>query len=1299
MCVFVVLVMAGGVAVRGQQTLGGINGTVKDSSGGVVAHATVKVRNVETNLTLTTTTHENGDFSFVDLPIGTYEVTITNGGFKTEVFSQIPVQGNRTATVNVSLQPGEVSSTVTVTATPLLNQTDMTNGYTLGSDLIENIPLGTGSFTQLAILSPGVNADFLSGTGVNSGLGNQDIFANGQRDTSNSFSFNSITANNLFNGLSASSIGESRFVLNTNEQFQAGGLIQTNTSVFDAIGQGLPTPPTETIEEVHVNTSMYDVSQGANSGAHVAVLTKSGTNDFHGILYANHGSTGLDANPFFYNFAGIPRQPLHRNVFGGGIGGPIKKDKLFFYGSYQGQRVSDATNGSTEFVNVPCQTADSLTYTPTAANCLSDDRSATAIAAVASDFMCGTGAQNACITASQIDPAALKLLQAKTANGKFLIPSASVFGSAVSQLGGNAINQGPPSTFRADQANANIDYVFNSSDRLAGKYYFQNDPSTSPFAVSQVSGFAQTLQAGSQVFSLDNTTILTPNTTWEQRIGFIRQIANATTAQGLSASASGINVLGSPFFPGIAVGNASSGTGFGLNIGPSNNFANAGVFQNHFQVGTVYNWSHGNHTISFGFDGDYGQLNVLNRENQIATFNFSTFLDFATGNMGGRSGGGQFLNGETNRYFRAKQTGLFAQDSWKLKPNLTITAGLRWDWDGPLTEKYGRLTNFYPSNYSFDLNTDTVNSIGLVVAGNNKQFCGATKSALCVNDSTLTGRQWLFEPRIGLAWSPSFLKNVVVRTGFGLYADRGEFFTELSASAGLGISGPFGVTTEEPFTVPFNTSCTGQGCLGNNPFGTTTPPLPPSNFSGVAALVHNLSGLSGCPEPVTPTCTPTGTPELAFLFGGYDPRNTLPYSENWTLDVQWQPYNSLLVDVGYVGNHGSHLLLPIPFNQAGIATPTKPINNQIYSYGYNATDPTGGTLLTEQIGTTIASFTGADGNTALRVPYVGFNPNSDYWKAEGISNYNALQVSVKKLLSHGLMINASYTFSHTLDEGSGLAEGLFFNGNNPLEPHSAYGSSAYDRTHVFTVSFVYNLPQFTQSKGFLQYVVNGWGLSGITTAQSGLPYSVIDFSGTTGSEYFSADNFITNPLLAVPGGTIGSAQRNVSQCQGTGGPGGALQPLNACVFGVLINAPGTNGVAPCGPTTDGGTACDFSESSFAGAPRNAFRGPAQVRFDTSIFKTFKFKERYGLRFDAQFFNLFNHPSFDAPNTNISLDPCYGPNTQTSPGGFSCGWLGNIPGVTGSGGAIGNGTAPFGAGVIQNTIGSPRLIQFALHLTF
>src|SRR5580704_11354062 len=463
-------------SAQAQETLGSINGTVTDSSGATIHSATVKIHNLATGLEQTVTTKSDGSFNIADLPIGTYSVTFSRDSFKTEVHPQILVQANRTTTINTTLQPGQISATVTVTGTPLLNETNTTNGYTLGTELIENIPLGTGSFTQLAILSPGVSADFLSGAGVNAGLGNQDIFANGQRDTSNSFSFNSVTANNLFNGLSSSSIGESRFVLNTNEQFLAGGQVQTNTSVFDAIGQGMPTPPTETIQEVNVTTSMYDASQGANSGAHVSVLTKSGTNDLHGGAYEYHQSTGLAANPFFYNAAGIPRQPLHRNIFGGTLGGPILKNKLFFFGSYQGQRVSDSTNGSTSFVNVPC-TEQGTPSNPTQV-CLSSDRSAATLAAVSSANFCGTTGNPACLTAAQVDPVALKILQAKLPNGQFIIPNATVFNPAsVATLGGNALEQGPPSTFNADQVNGNIDYVFSTKDRIAAKYYFQNDPS------------------------------------------------------------------------------------------------------------------------------------------------------------------------------------------------------------------------------------------------------------------------------------------------------------------------------------------------------------------------------------------------------------------------------------------------------------------------------------------------------------------------------------------------------------------------------------------------------------------------------------------------------------------------------------------------------------------------------------------------------------------------------------------------------------------------------------------------------
>src|SRR5579859_134558 len=236
----------------GQQTLGSLNGTVTDVSGAVVQKAAVRIRNLGTNLEVTAESNNDGSFSAANLPIGTYQLSFTKDGFKTAVYNQILVQGNRTATVNAKLQPGAVASEVTVTATPLLNETDTANGYTMGAQQIESVPLGTGSFTQLAIQAPGVSADFLSGSGSNEGLGNQGIVANGQRDTSNLFTFNGVNANNLFNGNSTSNISYSRFTLNTGEIFGVGGQVQTNSSVFDAIGQALPTPPTETIQEVQI---------------------------------------------------------------------------------------------------------------------------------------------------------------------------------------------------------------------------------------------------------------------------------------------------------------------------------------------------------------------------------------------------------------------------------------------------------------------------------------------------------------------------------------------------------------------------------------------------------------------------------------------------------------------------------------------------------------------------------------------------------------------------------------------------------------------------------------------------------------------------------------------------------------------------------------------------------------------------------------------------------------------------------------------------------------------------------------
>lgn len=1210
-----------------QQSLGSITGSVTDPSGAVIQNADVKLVNLATGLTRSSRTNSNGFYTFEDLPVGTYSVTISGSGFQSQDFSNVMVQANRTATVNARLKAGSSSTTLEVKETPLMNQVDTTNGYVLGASQIAEVPLGTGSFTQLALLSPGVNADLLGGSGTNSGFGNRAIWANGQRDTSNSFTLNSVNANNLFNGKSTSEVQSNRYVLNTGENFANDGSIQTSTSVYDAIGQALPSPPWETIEEMRVNTSMYDASQGANSGAHLEVVTKSGTNSFHGQAYWYHQTDAWNAAPYFRNANPTipPSQKvpqLSRNVFGGTLGGPIIKNKLFFFGSYQGTRVFDELAG-TSTMSVPLH--------------LTDDRSPAALSNVAlQDF-------GATIDPSQIDPIALQLLQTKASNGRYLIPSATITDAGLANsLGYDALVQGPNSQFLATQVNGSVDWNVNDHDRLSGKYYFQNDPTTNPFGSgSQVLGFVQKLQAGSQVVSIDNSLSLSPNLFWNQKVGFVRETAFSGSSQDYTPQEFGINLFGSTRFPGIFIDNPDNNTFKTLYLGPTSNFANAGMYQNQYDFSTNLNWIKGRHNLDFGFNWLYTQLNIHNLNTQVASLDFSNFPDLLTGTLRPGVGHTVLFNGTTNRHYRANQFGWFVQDKIKVTSTLNVTLGLRWDYDGPLSEKNGLLTNFYPNRYQYDASTDTITNIGLVVAGNN-----ATFPSRGVPNSTIQGQQWGFAPRVGFAWSPSkYRGDIVFRGGFGIFFDRGEFFSEFSPSAGNGYNGPFGVTLQPPFTVPFTYD---NGTFAE-PFGPTPPPPPPNDLSSVAALVPNKAQLINGANP--------------FLFGGYDPNNKLPYSENWSFDIQWQPRNDLTFTLGYVGNHGVHETMPIPFNQPSIATPQHPVNGEIYSYGYQPSDSTGGTLLSEPYNTATG------GNTDLRVPYIGYSPNSVFWRAIGVSSYNALQVNVTKYMSHGFQINASYTWSHTLDEQSGL--GLFYNGNNPLDPHSSYATSDFDRTHVLSLQFAYQFPTFHPSEAWLGVLANGWGFNGIGTFQSGQPYNVYDFSGSVGSIYYSANDFITNPIVPLaPGFTANSAQQ-------PGNPG-ALPPVPSLkpeAFAIPQLQPGQLGVPPCGPTTTGTTFCDTVENTFSSGGRNIFRGPAQSRLDFSVVKMTKLTERVNLRYDAQFFNIFNHPSFDTPNNNVTFNPCFNPNPcYTFP--------------------------PQGSlGVIQHTIGSPRFIQMALHIIF
>jgi hypothetical protein len=590
---------------HGQQTLGGITGSVTDKTGSVLPETMVTIVGEQTGLTRTQKTNANGSYDFVNLPIGTYTLTFTHEGFQTQKVPSIAVQADRTATVNATLPVGQVGTVVEVQADPLMNAVDTTNGYILEKDQIDAIPLPTGSFTGLAILSPGVNAELPNGSGANAGLGNQPIWANGQRDTSNTFLLNGVDASNLFNGKSTSQVASARIVNNTGvagASSTTAEIIQSTASPYLAIGQALPTPAPETVQEFRVNTSMYDAQQGSTSGAHIDMSTASGTNAIHGSAYIHRGTDWLNAAPYFYKQdANIPSNQkvpqLHRYTAGGTLGGPLIKDKLFGFASYQHIHVSDLEIGT------------SRTAVPFG---LTDDRSAATLASIANNNF-GTS-----LTASNVDPVALTLLNYKLPNGQYLFPSANPASIPTINFPENVFLT-QPAYFISDQAVADLDYLATSKDTLSLKYYYQHDPTTAPFGLSSVKGFSQHLDAGSQVASITNTQSIRPNFSVAEVFGFIREKIYSTIGQPFTPVAVGINAFGSNVFPGITIvddlGNfAPQNNGgcppaspcgpfnAGLNIGSTaaSQGAFTGIFQNRWMPSVNAIWNRGKHTLTFG---------------------------------------------------------------------------------------------------------------------------------------------------------------------------------------------------------------------------------------------------------------------------------------------------------------------------------------------------------------------------------------------------------------------------------------------------------------------------------------------------------------------------------------------------------------------------------------------------------------------------------------------------------------------------------------------------------------------------
>jgi len=1380
---------------RAQQTLGGITGTVTDASGAVVVNATVTLVGDQTKLTRTQTTNSAGTYLFVNLPIGPYTLTFTQAGFQSQTSPGIQVQANRTVTLNAELKVGNVSESITVEETPLLNNVDTTNGYVMDKLEIDSVPLPTGSFTGLALLSPGVNAELSSGTGANAGLGNAPVWANGQRDTSNSYLLNGVDARNVFNGKSTSNVSSARVVNNTGVSGSSGLSaipVQSSASVYLAIGEAIPSPAPETIQEVRVNTSMYDAQQGGTSGAHIDMSTATGTNNIHGTLYGHLGTNALNADPFFYNAdpnipANEKNPALHRYTAGGAVGLPIIKDKLFFYGSYQHTRASDDEIGiSRAFVP------------PNLGAAACPDRSANCLAAVANfnNLASSFGLNDSNVSAvigtgsGQISPIAYALFNYKLPNGQYLIPSANpnaVIINPANYSSDPAVQAGLveafpedasiPGTaiFRAHQAVSDLDWNPNSTHSFSAKYYYQHDPTIAPYAYSMFAGFAQHLDAGSQVISLSHTQIVSTNLSVTEIFGFIREKAYSTLDQpfspsqlaafaatlpeiGAAISANTItaadlklNTFGSNIFPGISVVDAGAfpingdytkaiypSFPFDMSIGAGGQQgAFTGVFQNRFNPSANAIWTHGKHTVTFGGSFAYTQLNTRDRRDQLGMITAQSTNQFIQGSLNDDFlyNGTYFLSGNPNRYWRTNETGEYLQDKYQMMSNFTITAGVRFDWNGALTEKNGNLLNFDPSKYSYDPVNDAITSTGLIVAGN------AAHGTKGVSNSTLTGRQWGISPRVGVAWTPKmFNSKIVVRAGWGMYYDRGELFSYLSPGVAQSITpgGPFGIGQQQPFVgtqycptmfpgtflTCFDASNGPNGSTNtlSNPWGKGTTVNPPPNGDPTTINVVNpLTGVAALPNGAGIV-----NGDIPFYLGAYARNNKLPYTMNSTLDIQWQPRNDMVVDIGFVNGLGRHEVIPVPFNQARVATPGNPLCGptavcaspatspfaQSFTYGYTPlTSTTPGCAFGFPVNCRMglpavngqpasqAQFNSEGGNVDLRVPYIGYAGESELYTAAGISAYNALQAHVEKRMSHGLQAGVSYTFSRSFDEQSAL--GLFYNGNNPLNLRDGYAPSDFDRTHVFNIDYHYEFPNLLKNAMWESRITNGWAVQGIITLQSGQPYSVVDYSGAVGSEFYSINDGITNPIVPLNFAAGCTPQNAVTGAIGNV-PGTPSLKASCFTVPLLTPNPGPGSAACAGTpanTPVNGVPCgDTFETAFTSGQRNIFRQSWQRRADISVVKNTQITEKMSLKYSFDVYNLTNHPSFDIPVDNVSQNLTFSPFPQ----------VGN-PSVPTPAACAANGGSPFvsnnfyqcpsGLGQVTKTIGSARQVQMSLSLSF
>jgi hypothetical protein len=1189
--------MAGRAYSQGGAT-GAITGVVVDSSGASIADAEVIVTDSRTEAQARKlNANSEGVFTITLLPPGTYYIVVDKAGFSQARADNIEVRVTETTRVTIPLKPGEVTERVEINAqVTAVETTNATTGESIGTATIRELPLATQNYQQLLSLSSGTNSELNASAQL--GRGNVRIVVNGQREDNNNY---------LIEGISS-----------------------TDYNVSQSTNVPLPNP--DVIQEFKIQTSLYDASQGRNGGGNVNAVLRSGSKGLHGDVYEYFRNDVLNANEFFLNAAGAPRPPVKQNIFGASLGGPVGTEKLgFFFLNYQGSRQRSALSPGTQ-INNP------------ALPILPADRSAANLAATFSTPATVPTAANpgGCPAVPiAIDPVMLSLLNFKSnqfggdANG-FLIPSiAGTPGVTVDPDTCSAnVNSGAfiisrPGKYQDDQFTTNWDREFRGGqDKLSARFFFSNADSFLPFGAgglqaslggtlaSSISAtdlnFPFDLPVTGRFFSVAETHLFSPTLVNDFRFGYVRINYSLSNTNPVTAGDVGIdrptNNITSSIYKFTQFGSS------GFQIGPtppSDQFQT----QNNYNFLDTVSWVHGAHVLRFG--GEYtrvnldklfpqvfnGQLFFFNNPGSPSTATqpsvggLTDFQNLLQGAPGSSFGGG----GVFNHRYRTNDFAVFAQDDWKLTPNLTVNLGLRVEEFGAFKDDACHIGNLDPD---------------LAAAGKYPFIYGSCVKKLNVAGLEPTGSDSTYKnnyttgwgPRVGLAYDLFGRHNTTVRTGYGIYYVR----EDVGTSDQLSFQGPF-------LPIAFGGGAPGclatffsanplPGCANPNPNALPAAGVLDPNFVPCLGALQNFPGNDTTVFP-NYACSGTGPGVIPsqFLFGLEVPRKFVaPNTQQWNLTIQRSLGHEWVLEIGYVGTHAVHLRETRTFG-AQLATAAHPV------------------IVTAQDGTQIPITESTFGNGPARSANPGINNYSgmQIFADDAYSHYHSLQTTLARRWGAGYF-QAAYTFSKSTDATStgNTALNTAFNDQSSL--NGSRGLSDFDRPHRFVISYRYELPFFKDTQGLRHAALGGWALSGITIFQSGTPFSVLDNSA--GFAY------------------IGGLQAGVAGAQLADGgsiPAGyAKGDIHTLVNNGYLN-PANFTFAP--PADPAGCALDSNActTAFGNLGRNIYRGPFQQNWDFSLIKNFRITERQELRFTTDFFNIWNHANFANPSSTEISNPAFG----------------------------------------------------------